>query len=160
METILIVEDEDYICDMLKLALKRDYHLIFAETKSAALGIIARNNLDLIFTDLSLEDSEGFETLLDILKVSGKTPVVIGTGNQTPGNRERAIKKLGAQDYIFKPYSLRALKDSLQAAIWRGQYLKAQKTEKINFKFTPAQWTKIIIAALVALAAMAQAMCR
>lgn len=161
---ILIIEDESGIRDLLVKALT-SFDCITADRISAALGIIRANDLNLIFCDLELPDSSGFETLVKLLEAAGNIPVVVGSGSENHYNALRALS-LGAVSYIGKPYNIDILPERLERAIVRGRYIaklraerdaaiqrafEAEKVKAPRPRLTKTQ-TAIIIAAISALA--------
>lgn len=147
---ILIIDDEATISDMLRLGLSPFYECVFADRLSAALGIIRANDLSLIFTDLSLPDAEGFETLEKILAAAGNVPVVVGTGSINNRNATRALR-MGAVGYIPKPYDLQTLPERIERAIVRGRYVAslrhqiAERDERISaLKAKPSRMSVVV----------------
>ena len=105
--TVLIVEDERINRLMLGNIVKRDYEVLYAENGVQALRIIEENasRLSLILLDILMPEMNGFE-LLEILQSDEalrRIPVIVLTSEK---NAEVKSLRLGAADFITKPYDL------------------------------------------------------
>lgn len=76
----------------------RPFH---AERLSTALGALSREVFDLIMVDLSLPDSRGLETCLELRRVAPQTPIVVHTGSDDQSLALRAVQS-GASDFLVK----------------------------------------------------------
>ncbi|MBN2329639.1 MAG: response regulator [Candidatus Omnitrophica bacterium] len=106
-ETILIVDDEKIICDLLVSILQEsgDYRLLTASDGEEALEIFQKEEIDLVFTDLRMPIMGGIELLAEIRQKRPTIPVVIITGY---GRREDVIEamRLGASNFLLKPQEI------------------------------------------------------
>jgi YesN/AraC family two-component response regulator len=102
-KTILLVEDEAVVRDMIRGALEREYHVVEASTCSEALKRLA-DPIDIVLLDYALPDRDGFEVLKEIRSAKPFLPVILMTGY---GSEHVVIKALrtGVTDYIKKPIS-------------------------------------------------------
>ncbi|MFH1740135.1 MAG: response regulator [bacterium] len=102
--TILIVDDEEVICDLLVDILSEDhnYTLLIAHNAEDALKICKQRAVDLVFTDLRMPGMGGLRLLAELKKFAPETPVVIITGY---GSKEDVIQalRLGASNFLLKP---------------------------------------------------------
>lgn len=119
-QTILVVDDEPMVLDLFEEILSKErYTLLTANNGKEALELVRKKTPDLVILDLKLPDVSGIETLRRINRLSENTEVIIITGY---GSMEttRAAMRLGAYDYITKPFDIdyiRALiEDALSAA--------------------------------------------
>jgi len=106
MSKILIVDDEKLICDMIKTELeKNNYDVTVVNNSKDAINAIEHTNFDIVLLDLMLPKITGLDLLSLIKEKSPKTVVIIITAY---GSAESAVKamKLGAFDYIIKPFSM------------------------------------------------------
>ena len=102
---ILIVDDEKWICESLKLILsRRGFHIDSALNGKEALTCLERNKPDLIILDFNLPDMDGLEVLSQIRKRYAKLPVIFMTGYGSETISIRAFK-LGISDYFIKPFN-------------------------------------------------------
>lgn len=121
---ILIVEDEFKIIDVVKSLLEsKGFKVFFAENAKEALKVFSRENISLILLDLMLPDISGEELCIEIRKKS-RVPIIMLTAKV---EEEDMLKGLGvgADDYITKPFSLKALYARVEAVLRRSEeYLK------------------------------------
>lgn len=104
MLNILIVEDEKPISDMLKLSLaKSGYVCSCAYDGMAALDSIEQRCPDLVLLDIMLPGIDGFEILNYIRPL--KIPVIFITAKGELPDRVKGLK-MGAEDYIVKPFEI------------------------------------------------------
>ena len=105
-KTILVVDDEDSICQVLKGILTDEgYEVLTTGTGEDALKLVDEELPDLVLLDIWLPGIDGIETLKQIKAKHATMPVVMISGH---GTIESAVKstKLGAFDFIEKPLSL------------------------------------------------------
>ena len=117
MPNILIVDDEATIRASLKESLTTEgYTVDDAETAEAALARCHGTAYDLVVTDLKLPGVSGLEFLQALRNQSNATPVIMMTAY---GDTDTAIEamKLGAYDYIKKPFKLTEMKKQIKAAL-------------------------------------------
>ena len=111
--TVLVVDDEQVICDACRLVLSENGHRVaHCITGNQGLLEIERNAYDLILLDMKLPDIDGTRILEFIRERSLSSAVVVMTGYSTLSNAVEAMK-LGAADYLSKPFS----EDELLATI-------------------------------------------
>lgn len=117
MNRILIVEDEAAIAEMTKLCLtKNGYCCEIAENGLAATGLIEENRYDLILLDIMLPDIDGYD-LLDYIK-QFDMPVIFVTAKTSVPDRVKGLR-LGAEDYISKPFDLQELLARVETVLRR-----------------------------------------
>jgi nitrogen regulation protein NR(I) len=110
MEKILIVDDDQSLIHFLsRLLTKQGYEVSAFADGASALKQIAKEQFDLILLDYKMPGLSGLDTLKEIRKAQMKTPVIIMTAY---GTTETAIEamKLGAYDYLLKPFDAEELK--------------------------------------------------
>lgn len=116
---ILIVDDEDYIRDSIKLLLEEDHCTCFEASNAAeALDVLEKNkdDIDVILSDIKMPDMDGI-SLLQILKARYPDKVVIMiTGFPSLETAIQALK-LGADDYITKPFNANDMKYKIERAV-------------------------------------------
>lgn len=106
MNKVLVVDDEKLICDMLKTELeKNNYDVTVVNNSKDAIKAIEYTHFDIVLLDLMLPKITGLDLLSLIKEKSPETVVIIITAY---GSAESAVKamKLGAFDYITKPFSM------------------------------------------------------
>lgn len=124
MNRILIVEDEKSIADMVKMCLsKNGYICEIANDGTTAAKIIEEKRYDLILLDIMLPDINGYD-LIDYIKLY-EMPVIFVTAKMFVPDRVKGLK-LGAEDYISKPFELEELLACVETVLRRYH-----KTERI-----------------------------
>jgi DNA-binding NtrC family response regulator len=103
---ILVVDDEDSIRNRcVQLLQRRDYNVRGVNDGEQALFLITKDRFSLVFTDIRMPGLNGIDLLERIKEISPDTEVVMITGYGTVENAVEAIK-LGAYDYITKPFDM------------------------------------------------------
>ena len=123
MAAILIVDDDDAVRDTLYDLFSDDHLCHAANTAEMALAFLQEQPYDVVLTDISMPGLSGLE-LLGILRQSQPgTPVIIISGI---GDRSHAegLTRLGAFDYILKPFPLDAVEESVARALDHGRALR------------------------------------
>jgi len=119
-KTVLIVEDEQNIVDILAFNLSRDgYDTIEAYDGATGLQLALENNPDLILLDLMLPGMNGFEVCRRVRESGSSTPILMLTAREEEADKVMGLE-LGADDYITKPFSMRELLARVKANIRRG----------------------------------------
>ncbi len=120
MKKILIVDDDLDIMHMLSQYFKKlGYQVEEAASGMIALDKARRNAPDLVLLDLNLPDYSGIVMLERILRVSPRAQVVIMTGEGDIATAVQAMK-LGARDFLCKPFDNDQLKNTVQSLLQRG----------------------------------------
>ncbi len=109
MARILVVDDEPSMREFLEILLKRDHEVSAAGDLAGALALASAGDLDLVITDLRLGAHTGIELLQAVKARAPATEVVIVTAFATTENAIQAMK-LGAYDYVLKPFKVDELK--------------------------------------------------
>jgi DNA-binding response OmpR family regulator len=101
--TVLVVEDERDIRELLRRYLERAGHAVLTSgTGSEALLLLIDSAPDLVLLDLGLPDIDGFEVLQRATEIS--IPVIALTARSSVEDRIRGLER-GADDYVTKPFS-------------------------------------------------------
>jgi len=106
---ILICDDEEGIRESLKLILENDYDLIFAQNGDEAIKSMKSNPSDMTILDIKMPKKDGLETLKELKKISPESKVIIATGYKSVDIAHEAMK-LGASDYVVKPFDREKIK--------------------------------------------------
>lgn len=118
--TILVVEDERKLRELLRDILEREGHVVISTGSGAEALDVARRMLpDLVVLDLGLPDISGEEVARELRRFT-ETPILILTAKITEDDRIRGLE-LGADDYVTKPFSPRELVLRVQAVLRRGR---------------------------------------
>lgn len=124
MNQILVVEDETSIANMVKMCLnKNGYICETANDGITATKKIEEKRYDLILLDIMLPDIDGYE-LIDYIRQFGM-PVIFVTAKTAVPDKVKGLK-LGAEDYISKPFALEELLARVETVLRR--YHKVERT--------------------------------
>ena len=116
--TVLVVDDERKIRDMVRSYLERDgYSVLVADTGQHALETAAKTAPDLVVLDLMLPDLAG-EEVARSLRETSQVPIIMLTAKASEEERVAGLR-LGADDYLVKPFSPRELVARVQAVLRR-----------------------------------------
>jgi len=121
-QTILIVDDEAPIRDMLRMALEMaDYHCIEADNAQDAHSLIIDNKPALILLDWMLPGTSGIELARRLKRdeLTCDIPIVMLTAKGEEDNKIQGLE-VGSDDYITKPFSPRELVARLKAVLRRA----------------------------------------
>ncbi len=114
---ILIIDDDKEMCVLLEEVLGEEGFSLTTSTNSKqAIKYLKEEDFDLVITDLMMEGLKGLELLQESKKIAPLTPVIIITAF---GTIESAIKamKMGAYDYLTKPFQMEELILTLKKAL-------------------------------------------
>lgn len=124
MIKILIVDDEKPICDLIDLNLSAaGYHCTAVQDGAEALDLIEERDFDLILLDVMLPGVDGYE-IMDYIRPL-KIPVIFITARYEVRDRVKGLR-LGADDYLVKPFDVVELVARVEAVLRR--YHKADNT--------------------------------
>ena len=127
--TILIVEDETNIVDILSFNLEREgYNTIEAYDGQTGLQLAREQNPDLILLDLMLPKMNGFDVCRQLRADGCATPIIMLTAREEEADKVLGLE-LGADDYITKPFAVRELMARVKANIRRAQMPAATAQE-------------------------------
>lgn len=130
MNKILIVEDEPYMLNLLKIHLGKDYNIIEAKDGQMALGLFGKQSFDLVILDIMLPFVSGWDVCRAI-KERDDTPILMLTSRTDLSDKVKGLE-MGADDYLVKPFEFEELKARIKAIIRRYAYFKEQKLHKDN----------------------------
>jgi two-component system OmpR family response regulator len=116
---ILVVDDEpgvrDMICDTLRLS---GYAPFEAADGFLALKWLRENSVDLIISDINMPNMDGYELLERLRAIGDETPALMLTARGERGDVTRGLR-LGADDYVTKPFGLEELMLRIAAILRR-----------------------------------------
>lgn len=121
---ILIVDDEKPICDLMEMNLQAaGYECKAVQDGLEAIRLIEREKFDLILLDIMLPGADGYDIMEYIRPL--KIPVIFVTAKQEVKDRVRGLK-LGAEDYLVKPFDVVELMARVEVVLRRFE-----KTAKV-----------------------------
>ena len=118
-KTILVVEDEKAIADILVFNLQREgYQTLEANNGADGLKLALEKSPDLILLDVMLPQMDGFEVCKRV-RMSSQVPILMLTAREEETDKILGLE-LGADDYITKPFSMRELMARVKANMRRS----------------------------------------
>ena len=118
-KTVLIVEDEKNIVDILRFNLQREgYETLEAFDGEAGLQMARTRHPDIILLDVMLPKMNGFDVCRALRQDGDNVPVLILTAREEEADKVLGLE-IGADDYITKPFSMRELMARVKANIRR-----------------------------------------
>lgn len=133
---ILLVEDEEHLLKTILLNLElENYHVTTATDGIEALKKFRSASFDLIILDVMLPELNGFDVCEEMRKENSQVPVLFLTAKGTSEDKVRGLK-LGADDYLTKPFNLEELLLRIQILIKRYSIPSqpAKSIEKYTFR--------------------------
>lgn len=137
---ILIIDDEDSLREFLRMLLEQEgYRVDEADSVGSAQNLLANDSFDLILCDIMMPDGSGLDLLKEIKGSSAaETAVIMMTAYSSTKSAIEAMK-LGAYDYVPKPFDVDELKAVIEKAVERNQllaenvYLRKELEQKYGF---------------------------
>jgi len=116
---ILVIDDEVDICDMTKLLLERAGHEVHcASDGRIALRMLDEQMFDVVITDMLMPDRDGLEVMADLRRKHPAVRIIAssGGGRISSDSYLQIARKSGAHALLAKPFTLRELHASIDAA--------------------------------------------
>jgi two-component system cell cycle response regulator len=128
MKTVLLVDDDNTFLLTIGVRLKSmGYTVCTAKDAVNAISAVRKNNPDIVVLDVSLPAGDGFlvaERLRNLI-ISATTPIIFITASVKAELRERAMK-LGAVEFLQKPFDATTLADAIESALSPGHNPQAK----------------------------------
>jgi EAL domain-containing protein (putative c-di-GMP-specific phosphodiesterase class I)/CheY-like chemotaxis protein len=130
---ILVVEDEPEIRDVLREFLSRSFECTAVDSAEEALALISTQRFDLILSDITMQRMSGLEMVPQIRLVAPQTMVVMISGLQTIECAIAAMR-VGAFDYITKPFDLSQVEAAVRRALEQGKLIETKRLYEEGLK--------------------------
>lgn len=137
MEKILIIDDDQTICDSVKMILEYEgYTVDYAKNAAVGLEKIKLDNFRTVLLDIKMPGMDGLEAITKIKELDNTISVVMISAHASLGNAVEATKK-GAYDFIEKPIDRDKLIITVRNAVNQSNLLLKNKqlSEKIESKY-------------------------
>ena len=130
---ILIVDDDENICELLNLYLKKDgFDTVIANDGRQAVECAEKYSPDLIMLDIMLPELDGWQVCREIRKKS-EVPIIMLTAKGETFDKILGLE-LGADDYITKPFDTKEVIARIKAVLRRSSDNEKQnKTQEVRF---------------------------
>ncbi len=133
MASILIVDDEKQICELLRQNLEfTGYECVVAYDGDEALQKLSRTDFDLCLLDVMMPFTDGFTALAEIRRRGYTLPVIMLTARGEENDRVFGLEQ-GADDYVTKPFSPRELSARIKAVLART--MPVENIAERSFRF-------------------------
>jgi two-component system, NtrC family, response regulator len=138
--TILVVDDDEAIRTQMKWALSKDYEVVQAEDRAAAIEAYVKHKPVVTLLDLGLpprlnDAEEGLAALSEILNLNESAKVIVVSGQSEKKNALQAVGA-GAYDFLYKPVEMDELKLVLRRSIYltelEEEYRNLQRTNRLD----------------------------
>ncbi|MDD2463558.1 MAG: endopeptidase La [Desulfobulbus sp.] len=136
-QTILLVDDEEIARSNMDHVLRKEgYTCHCAANGAEALEVMAREDVDLVVTDLKMEQMDGIELLQQINRTNPEIPVIMVTGFATVSSAVDALKQ-GAAHYLGKPVNLDELRKTVREVLEKKLFVQMGKGPILCFTGPP-----------------------
>ncbi len=126
---ILIVDDDENICELLRLYLEKDgFETIVANDGEQAVDYASKYSPDLILLDIMLPKLDGWQVCREIRKTS-ETPIIMLTAKGETFDKILGLE-LGADDYVSKPFDAKEVIARIKAVLRRSH--ESDKSSQVN----------------------------
>lgn len=125
---VLVIDDERAILDMVleRLSMDEGYDVLTCEDPQAALSILSLTPVNAIITDISMPKLNGLQLLEEVANFDPNIPVILMTG-YSDQERMRAAIKLGAFDFLRKPFQMAELSITVKQALEKNALLEQNR---------------------------------
>ena len=137
---LLLVDDESSLLEFLSLLFQSEGYIVdTADSVSAARRLLGERGYDLVLCDVSMPDGSGLELLREVRGADERAAMIMITAYTSTSSAIEAMK-LGAYDYISKPFDVEELKVVVQKALEKAElvdenvYLRRELEQKYGFQ--------------------------
>jgi len=134
MDTILVIDDEKSILDLLGMVFKKEGYRVLTNPGTAkALDLVAGEDVDLVICDIKMPQLEGMAFLKTVKRQRPNVPVIVITAFGSVKQAVEALKE-GALDYVTKPFDIEELKILVAHGFERRRLLQENLFLKKTFQ--------------------------
>lgn len=133
---ILYVEDDETLAFLTTDNLEQHFEVVHCANGKAGFELFCKETFDLCVLDIMLPDMDGFEIATEIRKRNQEIPIIFLSAKTLKEDRIKGLK-LGADDYLVKPYSIEELILKIEIFLNRSQ----KNVEKIQKSYTIGSFT-------------------
>jgi len=121
--TILVVDDENGVRQSFNMVLRDEYDVLLTANGKEAIDIFTKNAVDLILLDIRLPDIDGLDLLGKLKEIDPNTEIIMVTAVKEIQTAVKAIK-LGAYEYVIKPFVVDDVLTLISRALEKGRLIK------------------------------------
>jgi two-component system, NtrC family, response regulator PilR len=134
VKKILVVDDEPSMRELLGIMLRKEgFEVVVADSRAMAASVLAKGPVDLVITDVKLPDGDGIEILRHVKAAAPETLVIVMTAFGSTQTAVAALK-LGAHDYLTKPFDVEELKIVVRSSLEKRQLQEENLLLKAEFR--------------------------
>jgi signal transduction histidine kinase len=133
MKKILVIDDEEWLREMVQLALRqKGYSVLEAENGSVGIEMARRELPDLILCDVNMDKVDGYLTLSSLRQepATAVIPFILMTGLADNAGMRHGME-LGADDYLPKPFTIDGLYAAVEARLRKAQTMRQESEKKL-----------------------------
>jgi signal transduction histidine kinase len=133
MKKILVIDDEEWLREMMLLALRqRGFQVVEAENGAVGIELARRELPDLILCDVNMEKVDGYLTLSSLRSepATASIPFILMTGLADQAGMRHGME-LGADDYLPKPFTIDALYAAVEARLKKVTVVRQEAEKKL-----------------------------
>ncbi len=133
MKRILVIDDEEWLREMVQMALtQQGYDVLVAEDGARGVELARRSLPDLVLCDVNMANMDGYGTLSELRAdpTTASTPFILMTGLADHAGMRHGME-LGADDYLPKPFSLDGLYAAVEARLKKTQTIRQEAERKL-----------------------------
>jgi DNA-binding NtrC family response regulator len=122
-DTVLVVDDEKGIRQSFNMLLKGEYNVLLAGTGQESIEVFTKKPVDLVLLDILLPDTNGIELLQKFKETDSNVEIIMVTAVKEIKTAVKAIK-LGAYEYIMKPFDVNEVLTLIKRALEKRKLVK------------------------------------
>jgi len=133
MKRILVIDDEEWLREMVHMALEqKGFEVLEAENGAAGIDVAQKALPDLVLCDVNMEKVDGYLTLSSLRNdpTTATIPVILMTGLADHAGMRHGME-LGADDYLPKPFTIDALYAAVEARLKKAQSVREEAERKL-----------------------------
>jgi two-component system, sensor histidine kinase and response regulator len=133
MKRILVIDDEEWLREMVHLALaQKGYEVVEAENGTVGVDLARQSVPDLVLCDVNMDKFDGYHTLASIRNepTTASIPFILMTGLADHEGMRHGME-LGADDYLPKPFTIEALFAAVEARLKKAQKVREEAERKL-----------------------------
>ncbi len=120
MQKVLVIDDEAGPRESLRMVLKTDYEVLLADNVDRGMEILKDEHPDVVVMDIRMPGKTGIQGLQELRAIDRQISVIMLTGFGALETAQEAIR-LGANDYLKKPFDIAEIQDAIARNVGRTQ---------------------------------------
>lgn len=141
--TLLVVDDEEGPRQSIRMVFRNEYTIHLADSGERALEIAEDHPIDLAVVDIRMAGISGIEVLQSLKKIDSSTEVIMLTAYETLETARQALR-LGARDYIGKPFDVDTLRRAVSTALVHRKVSRQIATVEKEFERIAAELQEVV----------------